>query len=208
MFVRFRQTARRLQASLIATRREGGKVRHEHVAGLGSVPLLPSPADRFAFWAKLHQRLATLANRLDSAAHVAILAAVHTRIPMPTAEDQEAARNGGRKANAGLFAALRDKHRDLADAYRKGAEQEAGAAEAVDAVEDAYASRAMTRAEMRRFLKSIGMTAADLRHCGDLASLCQRLGEDNILPMLSKESVDAGERAARRGVRSLVRSAG
>lgn len=37
MFVRFRQTRKRLQASIIETRRADGKVRHEHIAGLGSV---------------------------------------------------------------------------------------------------------------------------------------------------------------------------
>jgi hypothetical protein len=37
MFVRFRQTPRRLQASLVETRRSNGKVRHEHIASLGSV---------------------------------------------------------------------------------------------------------------------------------------------------------------------------
>jgi hypothetical protein len=57
MFVHFRETARRLQASLVATRRIDGRVRHEHVAGLGSVPGSPSPADRIAFSTKLHQRL-------------------------------------------------------------------------------------------------------------------------------------------------------
>jgi len=35
MFVRFRETDCRLQASLSATRRDAGRVRHEHVAGLG-----------------------------------------------------------------------------------------------------------------------------------------------------------------------------
>jgi hypothetical protein len=37
MFVRFRQTPYGLQVSLIQTRREGGKVRHEHIAGLGAI---------------------------------------------------------------------------------------------------------------------------------------------------------------------------
>jgi hypothetical protein len=61
MFVRFRQTKTRLQASLIETRRIGGKVRHEHIASLGSVPTLPSVADRIVFWQRLHERLANLA---------------------------------------------------------------------------------------------------------------------------------------------------
>jgi hypothetical protein len=71
MFVRFRATARRLQASLIETHRRDGKVRHEHVASLGSVPLSLSRADRIAFWTALHPRLAKLDNRLDATAKVA-----------------------------------------------------------------------------------------------------------------------------------------
>jgi hypothetical protein len=73
MFVRFRQTARRLQVSLTATRWDGGRVRHEHLAGLGSVPLSPSATDRIAFWTKLHQRLGALSNRVDAAQREAIL---------------------------------------------------------------------------------------------------------------------------------------
>src|SRR5271165_4039590 len=90
MFVRFRETARRLQASLTETRRHDGKVRHEHVAGLGSLPLAPSAADRITFWTKLHQRLDALSNRVDAAQRGAILTAIHTRIPMPTLDDQQA----------------------------------------------------------------------------------------------------------------------
>jgi hypothetical protein len=44
MFVRFRQTDYRLQVSLVETRRLDGKVRHEHIAGLGSVECPPSVA--------------------------------------------------------------------------------------------------------------------------------------------------------------------
>lgn len=47
MFViRFRTTTRRLQVSLIVTRRSAGKVRHEYIACLGSAPIDPSPGER------------------------------------------------------------------------------------------------------------------------------------------------------------------
>lgn len=89
MFVRFRQTTSRLQASLIQTSRApGGKVRHEHVAGLGSVARVATVPERIKFWQHLHQRVACLANRLDAEAQAKVLGAVHTRIPMPTAEEQ------------------------------------------------------------------------------------------------------------------------
>jgi hypothetical protein len=66
----------------------------------------------------------------------------------------------------------------------------------------------MTPAEMRRFLKSIGMTAAELRQCQDLATLCEVLGEDRIIPMLVKESLQAGDRATRRTTRRLLAAVG
>ena len=65
MFVRFRQAGHKLQASLIETRRVDGKVRHEHIAGLGSIILPPSVTERITFWQRLHDRLAKLANRVD-----------------------------------------------------------------------------------------------------------------------------------------------
>jgi hypothetical protein len=37
MFARFRQSRHRLQVSLVETRRNRGKVQHEHVASLGSI---------------------------------------------------------------------------------------------------------------------------------------------------------------------------
>ncbi len=100
MFTRFRETARCLQVSLVETHRTGGRVRHSHVAGLGSIGVSPSPADRIAFWTKLHQRLAALANRIDGATHGVILAAVHARIPMPTPDDQRAVQIENARADA------------------------------------------------------------------------------------------------------------
>ena len=45
----------------------------------------------------------------------------------------------------------------------------------------------------------------NLRHCQDLAALCELVGEDRIIPMLSREeSVQAGDRVNRRAVRRLL----
>ena len=66
-FVRFRQNQRRLQLSLVETQRDD-RVWHTHVAGLGSVPLIPRVAARIACLTQLHGRLARLANRIDAAA--------------------------------------------------------------------------------------------------------------------------------------------
>jgi hypothetical protein len=57
MFVRFRRSTRRLQLSLVETRRDGSKERHEHVANLGAVPLAAEVADRVEFWQRLFERL-------------------------------------------------------------------------------------------------------------------------------------------------------
>ena len=62
----------------------------------------------------------------------------------------------------------------------------------------------MTSGEQRHFLKSIGWMAADLRQARNLAALCERLGEDRIIPVLARESVEAGDKAQRKAVRSLL----
>jgi ubiquinone biosynthesis protein COQ9 len=88
MFVRFRERRSRLQLSLVETRRTADRVLHEHVASLGSIIVPPSPADRIAFWQKLHERLARLANRIDAeTTQGEILGAVHARVPMVTIEE-------------------------------------------------------------------------------------------------------------------------
>jgi hypothetical protein len=118
MFVRFRQTTRRLQASLTKTHRQDGKMRHEHVAGLGSVPLSPSAADRIAFWTKLHQRLYALNNPGRSRSAGAILTAMHARIPMPTLDDQQAVQLERAQADARFWEALAEMHAEPTEATR------------------------------------------------------------------------------------------
>jgi len=151
MFARFRQPRDRLNVSIVETTRNCTSVRQSHVASLGSVPLPPTPADRVQLWVRLHQRLATLSNRLDDARQRAILAAVHTRIPMPTAVG--AAIPAGRRTQGSLRHC--EKHRGLAEVHRTWADREAAAAESVDRLEDAHANRPMTRADMRRLAKAL-----------------------------------------------------
>ena len=87
MFVRFRETPYGLQVSLIRTRRECGKMRHEHIAGLGAIVIPASAADRIDFWRRLRARLSALSNRIGDE-QGKILGAVHERIPMPTPDEQ------------------------------------------------------------------------------------------------------------------------
>jgi hypothetical protein len=58
-----------------------GKVRQIHIASLGAVPWPPSVVDRDAFWARLHERLARLANRVDRETQNAILEQILARTP-------------------------------------------------------------------------------------------------------------------------------
>jgi len=88
MLARFRQTATGLQCSLVETRRIDGKVLHELVANLGSVPKSPSVADRIAFWRRVYETLTELANRIDAETQGKIISAVHSRIPLVTPNEQ------------------------------------------------------------------------------------------------------------------------
>jgi hypothetical protein len=90
MFVRFRETPYGLAMSLVETRRENGKVGHEHVASLGSIETPLSVAARIEFWRGLHERLAQLANRLDVETRGKVMGAVHARVPMVTSDEQHA----------------------------------------------------------------------------------------------------------------------
>jgi hypothetical protein len=134
MFVRFRQSSsRRLDLSLVEARRSNGKVKQEHVASLGSIFLPPSVADRIAFWARLHERLARLSNRIGGDMHGKILGSVHARIPMPTAEEQRALQLENAKADAKFWGSLEDLHAGNIESHKvlvAGANQRIAEAEA------------------------------------------------------------------------------
>jgi hypothetical protein len=81
MWVRIRKSASKLRLSLVETRRVGGKVRHEHVASLGSILQAMTVVDRREFWRRLEPRLAALGNRIDLESARALIAAT---VPPPT----------------------------------------------------------------------------------------------------------------------------
>jgi hypothetical protein len=56
MFVRFRESGRRLHLRLVETRRINGKVRQEHFASLGSIETPQTVPGRLTFWQGLHER--------------------------------------------------------------------------------------------------------------------------------------------------------
>jgi hypothetical protein len=90
MFARFRQTPHRLQISIVNTHRVGGKVRHEHVASLGSIELPQSVAGRIAFWQRGNERFAELSSRIDPVSRVKIRTNLRARIPIVTPDEQRA----------------------------------------------------------------------------------------------------------------------
>src|SRR5579863_6648831 len=110
MFTRFRETKDRLQVSLVETRRGGGRVRHEHIASLGSIETPPSVEDRIAFWQRLHERLAKLANRVDAATQAKVLADIHARIPMVMIDEQQGSKLEAAEADERFWTGLQDMH--------------------------------------------------------------------------------------------------
>jgi hypothetical protein len=85
MFVRFGTVRSRLVVDLVETRREGGKVKSEHIARLGSVALPVEAKERVRFWQELKRRFrdiaARLANRVSSDDRRKALAAIHAAFP-------------------------------------------------------------------------------------------------------------------------------
>jgi hypothetical protein len=197
VFVRFRETPHRLQLSLVETRRIDGKVRHEHVASLGSIAVPASTADRIVFWQRLHARLARLSNRVDAEAQAKILGSVYARIPMPNADEQRALQLENAKADQNFWNTVADLHGGtLADQqHLKGAvertiasgegeiakakENAAAAAERISSIErgegvDGGLGKPLT---MEDFLKA-GFTPADLRHMALLGSIPEQHWEE------------------------------
>jgi hypothetical protein len=232
MFVRFRPTTSRLQVSLIETRRADGRVRHEHIASLGSAPITPTTADRIAFWSALHERLAKLGNRLVGEAQGKVLGAVHARIPMVTADEQRALQlenaesderfwtrmhglnHATAEDNKGLATVAANK---IANAQTAAANAATKAAIAKDRAErikrgenvEGGLGKPMDYEEFVRILHAAGFSNADIAHVQRVAELAGVLGEDNwedILQLIVKGSNDAADRYRRNAVRRVMRA--
>jgi hypothetical protein len=148
MFVRFRQTQTRLQVSLIRTHRVDGKVRHEHVAMLGTVDAPPSVAERLAFWQRLHERMAKLDNRVDAATQAKLYADIHARIPMVTPDEQRTLQLDNARVDEQTWSSLADLHAATGSDHERmiaKAEQ----AKAAAATEQAKAAAAAEQAKDR-----------------------------------------------------------
>jgi hypothetical protein len=213
----------RLQLSLVETCRVNGKVKAEHVASLGSIATPQTVADRVAFWARLHERLARLGNRLDGAAQGKVLGAVHARIPMVTPDEQRALQLENAKAVAeqwdqlhGMHAATVDDHKGLAATVASTiAKVEGHAAEAASNVKAARGrveriergeivegglGKPLSYDDMVAILHKAGLTGDDIRFCQELAQLSE--GElDALMPEIMKRK----ERIKRAVVRAALR---
>jgi hypothetical protein len=221
MFVRFRQTQTRLQASLIETRRIGSKVRHEHIGALGSICGEPSIADRITFWKALHERLAKLSNRITAEDHGKILGAIHARVPMVTADERQQLQRENAEADAKFWSVLADMHQSSVDDHRalaakverKIADGEAQAAQATasfDAANDRLAKidkgeevsgglgKPMMVAES---LQANGFTKRDIQRCIDVA----RLGEIGAWDELMAETHRRREASRDAALRAVMK---
>jgi hypothetical protein len=220
MFVRFREAGHRLQVSLAETRRLDGRVRQDHVASLGSIRIPPMPTDRLAYWTRLHERLATLANRIDQDAYGAILAAIHARIPMPTPDDQQAVRRENARAEAAVWDGLNDAYAAeiadtkalLASMTRTIADREAAAADVAGKAQ--AAAERLARAERgedagsigkpmtpKDIAAAIGWKAADIRHAYRLIEIEEIGAHDALMADILKRR----ERAEKAAARAILR---
>ena len=219
MFVRFRQGARRLQLSLVETRRLNGRVQHEHIGGLGSARLPLSPETRLEFWTKLHPRLARLANRLDDAAQATVLAAVHARIPMVTGDERRALQLEAAKADLKFWEVMQESNEEMSGGYRamatdadrhstaakqaaEGAAKHAAAAKnRIDRLDRGEDIGATTKVDMRALAHSVGITDADMRHWANVARIYKVGAENEYL-----NAIGPDQQRERRIARKILRA--
>lgn len=226
MHVRIRDRGNRLFVSLVETRRLDGKVRNEHIASFGSVPVPPSIDDRIAFWQRLHERLAKLANRVDAATKGRVLGAVHARIPMPIVDEQTDVRLRNAEAEERFWQGLHDMSTETVAGHRRliataeraikdaqaradeAAEKAAAArdrAERIRRGEDVQGGfgKPLDGADLERSLREAGMSTSDIRYLRGLGELKGFVGEAGWRD-LNLEIVEATERAHRAVVRRLL----
>jgi hypothetical protein len=227
MFVRFQRQWRRLNAGLVQTRREAGRVRTEFIGMLGSVDADVSVRERLVFWAKLPERLARLGNRVDPEEHAKIYGALHARIPMVTPDEQRAIQEENAKADERFWDTLRglnasqieDYKRHVALAEKKIAETEPEVAKAAEKVEIARSRLERLRRgedvagglgkpfgydDMIAVLKSAGFTPRDFRRLKMAGSLTK--AELEVWLKHIPAEIEAGDRARDRELRRIIRA--
>jgi hypothetical protein len=222
VFVRFRKNKSRLQVSLVETRRVDGKVRHEHIAQLGSIEMSQGIADRVAFWHRLHQRLSELANRINDAERGKILDSIHRRVPMPMLAEMQALKIENAEAEERAWSNIHALHEGQVDDHKGLA---ATVARAIASGSEAMTKAAVRSADARdraarlrkgedapgslgkpptfdQQLLQAGFTKEQLRAALQLNEVCEVLGFDAVMKTFHAER----ERSERRALRALHRA--
>ena len=224
MYVRFRLQGNRLQASLVQSRRAAGKVHAEHIGALGSVDADVSVRSRLAFWAKLPQRLAALGNRLGADEHPKIYAALHSRIPMVTPDEQRAVQEESFKDDERFWDALHGLNAshieglkghialassqiaEMAPEAAKAAEQAEAARSKLEKLkrgEDVAGGLGKQQLSIVAMLKAAGWAPRDFRRARLTGSLTEGEFETALVDAKPAEAIDkAFARAARRIIRA------
>jgi hypothetical protein len=195
-------------------------VRQEHVASLGSIKTPLTVTDRIAFWARLHERLARLGNRVDGAAQGKVLAAVHGRVPMVTADERQALQLENAKLDAKQWSSIHDLHAGTVEDHKRHAAKVAGIIanaehEAEQASAHAKAARERVEriergenvegglgkpADFEQIVREAGWTTRDITHARLIAAL-----PEEVLPLIVDASTGAAERAGWATARRLAR---
>jgi hypothetical protein len=217
MFVRFRQAGSRLQCSLIETSRSNGKVRHEHIAALGTIDTPPAVADRAEFWRRLHERIGQLSNRVDGTAQAKILGEIHARIPMVMIDELRTLQVDNIQADEQVWTGLLDIHQSTLDGDKQvlaGLQKKIEAGEAAVKVAAELADGAKEKArrlqqgeavagglkrevDMLRIMRDAGMTDRDIDHCRMINALSELGGFEEFLAEVHKRHRRAEFTAAR-----------
>jgi hypothetical protein len=185
MFARFRQTSRRLQVSLIETKRANGKVCHEHIASMGSVAATMEVWDRIEFWSAFWPRLGKLDNRLSAEQQHKIVGEIQARIPMATPAEQQALQLRNAEDDARLYEILRDHFSTIREGQESLATKAQEAAQAATAgAEDAASKEAGAKARV----ESLKAGNPVLTGFGKPRSLIDALRAAGV----SQESIDSG----------------
>jgi hypothetical protein len=224
MFTRFRQTSSRLQVSLAETRRVDGKVRHEHIASLGSVETPPTVQARIVFWRKLHERLAKLSNRVDAETQGKILGEVHARVPMVTADEQRALQLENAEAEARFWEHFQQTSEEWVDGHKglaasaeraitngranveKAAANAAVAKERIERIKrgenvEGGLGKPLSLEECHHIMREAGLTAGDIKHCVRVHRVSHAFGFEEMCKAIH----EARDRAERNIVRKLHR---
>jgi hypothetical protein len=222
MFVRFRQTKRRLQVSLAETRRIDGRVQQEYVASFGSVPVPPSVQDRLAFWRRLHERLSRLSNRVPADIQGEILGDIHARIPMATLDEIQAAKIEAAEADERFWSGLYGMHTEQMEGHKRliaGAEGQiaarkaeaekcaAAATETKDRIERLKRGedigRGLSKPDWEKMLRESGWTTRDINYARLLAEVSSAFGRGEVLKLVWESRENVARREEMRIVRRL-----